>query len=90
MNQTDKQTTMHHEWDHANEKRLAASDSPDGCARNERTCMNCHMVKITVIPPHGYPWTQWRTRDGQVWVGEATPPCIVVPKAAAKIVREVA
>jgi hypothetical protein len=63
-----------HAWDHANERRL--SSGPDGNARNERDCIHCGMTRITVIPPHGFPWHEWRTREGKVWVGEATPPCV--------------
>ena len=65
-----------HEWNDGAERRLAATDAGDGNARNERDCLHCGMTRITVIPPHGYPWHEWRTRDGQVWVGEATPPCL--------------
>lgn len=37
---------------------------------------------------YGNPWHEWITRDGKLWQGEATPPCIlpapqVVPKEVA-------
>ena len=66
-----------HKW--PDDKRatvLVAHETPDGNERHERTCLQCGMTRITVVPPHGYPWHEWRTRDGQVWVGEATPPCL--------------
>ena len=65
-----------HEWDHAGERRLNGFDAADGNARNERTCVKCGIVRITIIPPHGYPWHEWRTKNGGTYVGEATPPCV--------------
>lgn len=44
--------------------------------RTERTCSFCGMVKITVHPPQGWPWREWRTREGKRWEGERTPPCL--------------
>jgi hypothetical protein len=66
-----------HEWDHRNSRLLSGFGAADGCARNERTCFKCGVVRITVMPPHGYPWHEWRTKDGGMYVGEATPPCLV-------------
>lgn len=42
----------------------------------ERTCALCGMVKITVHPPQGFPWREWRTREGKPWQDENTPPCL--------------
>jgi hypothetical protein len=44
----------------------------------ERACLNgCGVVRITVHPPQGFPWVEWRTGDPgqsqQRWSG--TPPC---------------
>lgn len=44
--------------------------------RTERTCVHCGLVKITVHPPQGWPWREWRTREGKRWEGENTPPCL--------------
>ncbi len=44
--------------------------------RTERTCVLCGLVKITVHPPRGFPWREWRTRAGKIWQGTATPPCL--------------
>jgi hypothetical protein len=68
-----------HSWPHAGEPGyvpLHGSESPDGNDRTERHCEHCGLVKITVHPPSGIPWREWRTRDGRMWVGEATPPCL--------------
>src|ERR1700674_825877 len=82
--------TPHHKWDYDSEQRIAASACADGNDRNAKGCLNCKLIKVTIIPPRGFPWHEWHTRDGKVWVGEAPPPCLVVPKVAAKILREVA
>jgi hypothetical protein len=43
--------------------------------QTERTCLTCGLVKITVHPPHGYAWREWRM-PGQVQVQvDGTPPC---------------
>lgn len=65
-----------HRWDYDNEKRIPASESPDKNGRTERTCLLCRMVKITVHVPRGYPEREWRTAAGDVWRGDATPPCL--------------
>lgn len=48
----------------------------DHLDRTERSCALCGLVKVTVHPPQGFPWREWRTRDGKVWRGDATPPCL--------------
>lgn len=60
---------------------LDGHDCPDGNSRTERPCAHCEIIKITVHPPHGYPWREWRTKGGNVYVGEATPPCLGEVKA---------
>lgn len=65
-----------HKWDRDKERRIAAIDCPDGNERTERDCVSCGLVKITVHPPHGFPWREWRTKDGGKWVGAGTPPCL--------------
>jgi hypothetical protein len=72
--------TARHKWDHAGERRLSGFDCTDGNARNERTCVKCGIVRITVMPPHGLPWHEWRVKDGGTYVGEATPPCLALPR----------
>lgn len=44
--------------------------------RTERACALCGLVKVTVHPPVGFPWREWRMRDGKTWQGDATPPCV--------------
>lgn len=75
-----------HKWpEDRHAKIFLAQETRDGLERHERTCIQCGMTRITVIPPVGWPWHEWRTKDGPVWVGEATPPCLfVVVKQVAK------
>jgi hypothetical protein len=56
---------------------VPAAENADGCDHNERTCVLCGLVKLTVMPPQGYPWRAWRTANGQRWDREATQPCVV-------------
>jgi hypothetical protein len=65
-----------HRWDRDNVKYLAAVDADDGNGRTERECVLCHMKKITVHYVRGFPGHEWRTADGKLWVGQATPPCL--------------
>ena len=67
-----------HSWNLDTAKHLAAVDCKDGNGRTERTCKNCQMVRITVHYPHGFPGKEWRTRDGKLWHGQMTPPCLEV------------
>lgn len=70
-----------HQWDRAREQRIARC--ADGNDRTERPCICCGMWKITVhAPDRRLAWREWRTADGKVWQGEATPPCIEGSKAA--------
>lgn len=62
---------MNHKWNL--ESRIPASDSPDGNERTEKTCPFCLLVKITVHPPRGLPWREWRTKDGRQLIGGNTP-----------------
>lgn len=66
-----------HRWE-KEPKRLAASERADGNASTERACTICGMVKITVHPPYGLPWREWRTRTGGVMIGGATPRCFTI------------
>ncbi|HLH95031.1 MAG TPA: hypothetical protein VKW08_07925 [Xanthobacteraceae bacterium] len=44
--------------------------------RTERTCAHCGLVKITMHPPHGLPWREWRHRNGASIPLTNTPPCL--------------
>lgn len=55
----------------------------DGLERKTPICIHCGMSRITVIPPYGFPWHEWKTVAGQNWQGELTPPCRVVIVAEA-------
>lgn len=48
----------------------------NGLAQSERTCLWCGLVKITVHPPQGLPWREWRhPSNPQQFAMAATPPC---------------
>lgn len=68
-------TATHHKW--GDPLRFAPEDCPNGCAQTERRCLKCGVVKITVHPPQGQVWTEWRTGDsGQYQMQlSVTPPC---------------
>jgi hypothetical protein len=65
-----------HRWNAIDVRRVPACDCADGNDRTERTCAICGMVKVTVHPPHGDAWREWRTKAGAVWQGTSTPPCV--------------
>jgi hypothetical protein len=61
-----------HRW-HASVIRIA--ECVDGNARSIRCCQRCGMLRITVHPPHGYPWLEFENADGRVLKQAHTPPC---------------
>jgi hypothetical protein len=66
-----------HRWPKAGEPNYRSLVACiDGNDRTERVCLSCGLVKITVHPPKGFAWREWRTRDGKPWVGDITPPCL--------------
>lgn len=69
-------TVPRHKW--GEPIRFAAEESPRNCEQTERACLNgCGTVRITVHPPQGLPWVEWRTSDpgqGQRRMA-ASPPC---------------
>jgi hypothetical protein len=65
-----------HSWNELPVSRLAACEFPDGNARTLRVCNQCGMVKVTVHGGDGSAWREWRTKDGKVWQGKLTPPCL--------------
>ncbi|RJP47928.1 MAG: hypothetical protein C4583_15645 [Anaerolineaceae bacterium] len=60
-----------------------AHESVDGNERHERKCVHCGLTRITLIPPRGECWHEWKTVAGEKWQGELTPPCIAVIVAEA-------
>ena len=69
-----------HRW-HAGVERIA--ECADGNARSVRRCARCGLLRITVHPPHGYPWLEWQDPDGVVRQQVHTPPCEEVSAAEA-------
>ncbi len=67
-----------HQWPIENTTRMAGSEFPDGNGRTLRSCANCGIIKVTVHGANGYAWREWRTKGGQVYVGDLTPPCLGV------------
>lgn len=62
-----------HRW---GERFTRLENTPSGCPQSERVCAHCGLVRITVHPPHGLPWREWRPKDGPQMQFEATPPCL--------------
>lgn len=79
---------MKHRWDHDKEKRLAACESPDGNGRTERPCERCGLIKITVRPPDGRPWREWRLMEGGSRIIHPTLPMECSGPAEPEIVSE--
>lgn len=68
-------TEPRHKWP-KDAVRLDGRDQSDGCDRSERTCAYCGLVKITVHPPQGLPYRQWRTPGGVICPGDQMPVCV--------------
>jgi hypothetical protein len=50
--------------------------------QTERTCMKCPLVKITVHPPQGGGWREWRWGDApSQFIDVVTPACVPVIEA---------
>lgn len=64
-----------HKWSHP--ICVFGDRTVTGCEQSERTCSHCGLIKITVHPPHGIPWREWRYPDDPKvqHKGEATPLC---------------
>lgn len=72
--------SLKHSW--GAKVRIAANDTPTGCAQTEQICWRCWLVKISVQPPHGFPYVAWRRRNNpQQFTGNATPPCVAAESA---------
>lgn len=72
-----------HRWNVETQRRLDGHAFADGNDRNEKDCQFCGLVKITVHPPQGLPWREWRHANGQTFQCDATPPCIAAANVAA-------
>ena len=71
--------SRNHKWDWLNERRIAACDSPSKNDQTERDCVMCKLTKVTVHPPGGFPYREWRhPRSKTQFACSATPPCLEV------------
>jgi len=65
-----------HNWDLDTERRIAAAEFPDGNGRTIRVCKLCGLSRITVHPPHGYPWPEFLYPGAKLpFQCDHTPPC---------------
>jgi len=74
--ETVERSSTRHRW---GERFTRLENTPSGCPQSERTCQRpgCGLVKITVHPPQGLPWREWRPKDGPQMALSSTPPCLV-------------
>ena len=50
--------------------------TPTGCEQSERECQFCGLIRITVHPPQGFPWREWRKAGSdKQFPSDHTPPC---------------
>lgn len=42
---------------------------------SERRCEFCSLIKITMHPPRGNPWREWRYNSGKNFKSDVTPRC---------------
>lgn len=61
-----------HRWGHSRN----VFNEHTGNDQTQRICVLCGLVKITVHPPRGYPWREWRDpRGGGQLQFSGTPAC---------------
>lgn len=66
-------TIQKHSW--MGEQKYSALDSVSHCEETWRGCEKCGLIKITVHPPHEFPYRVWRFLDGRRVTEGATPQC---------------
>lgn len=55
---------------------IHASMTSSNCEQTERVCTACGLTKITVHPPKGIPWREWRHPSSEnQFAMPQTPPC---------------
>lgn len=57
---------------------LPGSEFPDGKERTLKSCIHCGIIKVTVHNGDGHAWREWRTKGGDIYAGELTPPCLPI------------
>ena len=60
---------------------IAALDSRNGNDQTERACLKCGLIRITVHPPAGLPWVEWRRPGSRLQFPGETPPCCAAVEA---------
>jgi hypothetical protein len=53
---------------------ILPDESKSGCEETHRTCEYCGLVRVTVHPPVGFPFSLWQYPDGERSDG-LTPMC---------------
>lgn len=67
-------TPRKHKW--MSPITIRGTHTQTGCEQSERQCEQCGMIKITVHPPQGFPWREWRhPKSPKQFTGSNTPPC---------------
>ena len=64
--------TPRHRW---GEGFTRLENTPSGCVETECVCKRCEMVRITVHPPAGFPWHEWKPKNSVRVQLDQTPPC---------------
>lgn len=68
--------TLRHKWPKEVPVTVLGSKTPSGCEQSERACEHCGLIKITVHPPQGLPYREWRHPASPVqFQATHTPPC---------------
>lgn len=62
-----------HKW---GDRVTVVDNTSSGCEQGERTCVRCGIVRVTVHPPRGLPWREWRPRGCVQIQLSSTPPCL--------------
>jgi len=73
IEETYERPTARHRW---GDPFARLENTPSGCAETERICKHCGMMRITVHPPEGYPWLEWKARGQKRVQLDQTPPCL--------------
>ena len=67
---------MNHKW--GSKKTFLPNETASGLEQTERICERCDITKITMHPPSGFPWKEWRhpAWPDQQFRSDETPDCL--------------